>query len=217
MHLEILDETRIRILEKLNHLDFIRNFCLGGGTAISLQLGLRNSYDFDFFSYSHFDIDKLKVILSMTFKEVKVIDEFEPKSTLSIIIDGVNLSFFEYSHKNIQNEIQFKEFNNIKMFSLIDLMLMKCVAIAQRGTKKDFFDFYFLIKELKINEIDLINLLDQKYSNPDLKIAFSYSLTYFDEAENEILPKAYCTYSWEDIKNFLKDYQKKISKIIFKL
>ena len=48
LHLELLDNKRKDIFAKIP--SFAKDFVLGGGTAISLFLGKRISYDFDLFS-----------------------------------------------------------------------------------------------------------------------------------------------------------------------
>ncbi len=50
LHLEILDQSRIQLLKEISSFDFIHNFYMAGGTALSLQKGYRMSMDFDFFA-----------------------------------------------------------------------------------------------------------------------------------------------------------------------
>ena len=47
LHLDILDNTRQQIFEKLPV--HTKNYYLSGGTGLALQLGHRISHDFDFF------------------------------------------------------------------------------------------------------------------------------------------------------------------------
>ena len=48
MNWNIIDEDRYRLLKKITETISINNYYMIGGTALSLQLGLRESYDFDF-------------------------------------------------------------------------------------------------------------------------------------------------------------------------
>ena len=48
LHLDILDKTRQDLLKKI--MPVAKYFVLGGGTALSLQIAHRKSFDFDFFS-----------------------------------------------------------------------------------------------------------------------------------------------------------------------
>ena len=214
MHLNILDEKRIELLNKLNSLEFIKEFCLGGGTSVSLQLGLRNSYDFDFFTPNHFNVEELEQILKENFSNVQVIQKYERKSTLDVYINNIKVSFLEYSHQEIENSLALEGFNNIKLFSLIDLAAMKCIAIIQRGTKKDFFDLYFLIEHLSLTPEIIIKILKKKFQNEEVLKSLIFSIGFFDDAEEEELPQTYVTYSWERIKNFFMQLQQKLNKII---
>lgn len=62
---------------------------------------------------------------------------------------------------------------------------MKLSAITNRGTKKDFIDLYFLLKQYSIK--DLLALYQEKYPTTTL-FATIKSLSYFDDAENDPMP-----------------------------
>lgn len=59
MRWEILDETRKEILFKIVKNIDLKDYYLAGGTALSLQMGLRESFDFDFFVPHEFNTDDL--------------------------------------------------------------------------------------------------------------------------------------------------------------
>ena len=40
---------------------------------------------------------------------------------------------------------------------------MKLIAISQRGTKKDFFDLYYICNNFDISIKEILELLDKKY------------------------------------------------------
>jgi len=52
-HFEILPSEQKRLLELVSRQDFIGSFYLAGGTALTLQIGHRQSIDF--FTKSNFD------------------------------------------------------------------------------------------------------------------------------------------------------------------
>ena len=59
---DILDSDRINVLSKLS---FLKNrFYLAGGTGLALQIGHRDSIDFDFFTQTPFEPLKLSRQLS---------------------------------------------------------------------------------------------------------------------------------------------------------
>lgn len=216
-NLKILDKKRIELLKRLNELSFIKDFVMGGGTSLSLQLCLRDSYDFDFFSLSHFNPNHLLEELQDIFKEkIKVEHIHEKISSLNILIDDIQVSFFEYNFKTLYQPINLDGFSNIYLFDPKDIMLMKIIAINQRGSRKDFFDFAKTVSLLNITPSELSSLIEKKYNDSNILLTFVYSLTYFDDAENDALPKAYLKYDWEKIKSFCLDYSKQLTKIILK-
>ena len=46
MYWNIIDENRYKLLKDITEIISIPNYYMIGGTALSLQLGLRESYDF---------------------------------------------------------------------------------------------------------------------------------------------------------------------------
>ena len=48
MYWNIIDKDRYKLLKDITDIISIPNYYMIGGTALSLQLGLRESYDFDF-------------------------------------------------------------------------------------------------------------------------------------------------------------------------
>ena len=83
---------------------------------------------------------------------------------------------------------------------MIDIALMKLEAISGRGSKKDFIDLFFLLKHFAISW--LFEKHPQKYG---IGISNHYhllkSLVYFEDAENQPMPKMLQDASWEDVKN----------------
>lgn len=213
MHLKIIDQTRIDLLNRLKEIDVLKKFAIGGGTGVSLQLGLRISYDFDFFTSEHFNVQSLLYELKDKFKDqVEVISLEGHRSTLDVFINKIKVSFFEYKHNNLQPLIDFPEFKPLKLMSLEDITCMKILAIIQRGTKKDFFDLYFLLKELKLDAARVLKLLSKKYKDNNIKTNLVYSIAFFDDAESDVLPSTFVEYSWAEIKRFFIAYQKELKK-----
>lgn len=208
MHLEILDSKRIELLNRIKGLSFIGNFKMGGGTALSLQLGLRYSYVFDFFTRDHFSVNEIVSELKEAFMdEVEITNISERVSTVDTIICGVQVSFFEYSYPEIGDAVEMDECPQILLLSIKDIACMKSVAIVQRGTKKDFYDLYFILKDPSIINA-LHALMMKKYSDVNLLSNFFQSMTYFVDAERDVLPKSFAEYSWSDIKKFFERYSR---------
>jgi hypothetical protein len=93
-----LDSKRKIVLKKLCAQPFIKDFYLAGGTALSLELGLRKSDDFDFFTLRPFSEDQLYAKLSeLLGKKPQVISLGE--GTCDVDADGIQISFFLYPHR----------------------------------------------------------------------------------------------------------------------
>ncbi|MCQ2799945.1 MAG: nucleotidyl transferase AbiEii/AbiGii toxin family protein [Bacilli bacterium] len=215
MHLEILDEKRIELLRDISKLSFINLFSMGEGTALSLQLGLRYSYDFDFFTNEHFDTKVIVTELREMFGDkLEITNVYERLSTVDALIDGVQVSFFEYRHPEIGETVNLEGFPGICLLSIRDIAAMKCIAIIQRGTKKDFYDLFFILKDQSIKN-DLHLIIKEKYGELSLLSGFFRSMTYYVDAESDILPKSFVPYSWDEIKKFFAKYSKEFfSKIM---
>lgn len=69
-----------------------------------------------------------------------------------------------------------------------DIAAMKSVAIMQRGSKKDFYDLYFLMNHHGWNLNDVIRFSHEKYGNLFDEGSFLKALIYFEDAEVESYP-----------------------------
>ena len=87
---------------------------------------------------------------------------------------------------------------------------MKLVAIGGRGAKKDFFDLYNIIEKCNIRSYELVNGLKQKCGENINYVNIIMGLSYFEDAEDEILSNTFVNYNWENIKKFFIEFQKKV-------
>ncbi len=84
---------------------------------------------------------------------------------------------------------------------------MKINAIQGRGSRKDFIDIYFLLKHFTLNEI--MSFYMQKYSTNSIFRALM-SLTYFTDAEAQMMPRMHVPFDWEEAKGEIKKQVEKI-------
>ncbi len=214
MYWNIIDEKRCKLLKRITENVSIPEYYMIGGTALSLQLGLRESYDFDFCVPIQFNNELLLEELERI-GEVKV--KQNQKGTCDVVLDGVQVSFFYYPNKVINEFITTDEMPNLKMASILDIAVMKIVAIGGRGAKKDFFDLYNIMNKCNINLKELANGLLQKCGSKTNYANIIMGLSYFEDAEQEILPKTFVEYNWEEIKKYFIEFQVKFQEIIEKL
>ena len=209
MYWNILDENRYELLKKITDNISLQNYYMIGGTALSLQLGLRESFDFDFCVSVPFNNE---VIIEELAKMGEIEIQQNQKGTCDLILNGVQISFFYYPNPLIDNVIKVKEMPNLKMASIIDIAIMKIVAIGGRGSKKDFFDLYYIIQKCHISISELAEGLIRKCGNHINYVNIIMGLSYFEDAEEEILPKTYVECDWSKIKEFYLKIQPEFEK-----
>lgn len=206
MFYNILDEKRVSVLPLLKL--FKKDFYLAGGTALVLQLGHRDSVDFDYFCIKNNNIDTREIFeeLQKVFKEHKLIKVLEDKNTLNIIIDDdIKLSFFGYKY-NLLNGLIDEE--NFMLGSIEDIGCMKLSAITSRASNKDYIDLYYILHKIELK--DLLKKAEKKFPTLDTNLILK-SLVYFDDVYIEpIVFKNSNKVDFEDVKDFLKKEVKKI-------
>lgn len=214
MYWNIIDNDRYKLLKEITETVSIPKFYMVGGTALSLQLGLRESYDFDFCVPEQFNNELLLEEIG-SLGEVKV--KQNQKGTCDVILKGVQVSFFYYPNKIINDFVTTEEMPKLKMASILDIAIMKVVAIGGRGSKKDFFDLYNIMNKCEISVEEISEGLIQKCGEKTNYVNIIMGLSYFEDAEQEELPKVFIEYNWEDIKEFFIRIQQRFQEIIEKL
>lgn len=196
MHEKVLAAPTAECLRYLSQNKILIDFYLGGGTAVALYLGHRQSEDLDFFSAKDFSTLSLRQKLAQ--QGEFILDEERP-GTLHGSFHGVKISLLEYPYP-LLNSLQ--SFQGTPVASLEDLAAMKLDAIASRGKKRDFIDLYALIQE-KFSLKEVLDLYKKKYSS--LKVNPMHvlkGLTYFEDAEKDPDPKYFQELNWENVKGF---------------
>ena len=87
---------------------------------------------------------------------------------------------------------------------------MKLVAIAQRGSKKDFMDIYAICKHYKPLS-ELLELCREKFGLDDLS-SIVHGLVYFEDADKEKTPKMLWRLDWRRIKSEIKEWVREVAR-----
>lgn len=208
MHWEVIDKNRYNILKKVIEKISLESYYLAGGTSLALQTGIRESFDFDFFVQIEFDENLL-------IQELEEIGNLEVtvcrKGTVHAILNGVQLTFLYFKNNLVADKIEVEDVKGLYLASIKDIAIMKLIAISQRGTKKDFFDLYYICNNFNITITDILKMLKEKYDENKVNYAhIIQSLAYFEDAEDENLPKVFIDYDWEKIKEYYIKEQRKI-------
>ncbi|MFH1253631.1 MAG: nucleotidyl transferase AbiEii/AbiGii toxin family protein [Candidatus Uhrbacteria bacterium] len=210
--LEILPPSTKRAFEFCTKEPFFsKDWYLAGGTAMALQVGHRQSVDLDFFT-PRGEFDEAFVEREM-FNTGKWETTFREKGTLYGKYRGAKMSFIAYpffhpSRKKIK-------VGNVNILIVDDIAVMKIIAISQRGRKRDFFDLFWYCQ----NREPLINVLQRVAKQyPEQKHNFNHivkSLTYFEDAENDLMPVILFRINWHDVKKFFLKEAKTIAQELF--
>lgn len=176
MYLDILNGKQLKVFKQLTFLEKL-GFYLAGGTALALQIGHRTSLDFDFYDPKHFPpqalFDKIEKIFKYKAQKLSL-----HKDTLLCKVDDVDLSFFWYSHKLIENPVNLQ---GISLASLKDIAAMKLIAIGGRPAQRDYIDIFYLLKKFTLDEMFTFGY--EKYPNFNHYLALR-ALTYFEDLED---------------------------------
>lgn len=199
MHWDILDQARLAFLPCLSFTK-AENFYLAGGTGLAIQLGHRDSIDFDFFKEGDISPDEVFERLQEASKSHEMLIIQKEKNTLSVLVDGViKLSFFGYKHPLLFPAIVTE---HILIASLLDIAAMKFAAITSRSLEKDYVDIFYLLKNASLT--DLLQTTKQKLPELDKSVVLK-ALVYFDDVEREhILFREGYVVDFEDVQIFLR-------------
>jgi hypothetical protein len=120
-------------------------FVLYGGTAIALRLGHRESADFDFFSRTAFDPDRLFATVPYL-KGARVLQKDADTLTCRVDRGGtVQVSFFGDLGLGRIDTPDMAEPPGLAIASLLDLAGTKAAVVQKRAAAKDYFDIDALI------------------------------------------------------------------------
>lgn len=165
-------------------------FALGGGTSLALRFGHRLSVDLDFFTNREFSPEELFTGLELTGATVTG----RAANSLALDADGVKVDWLRHAYPLLEPA---ELMDGVLLVSLPDLVAMKLNAIANRGSKKDFFDMAELLDHFTIER--MLGFFTGKYPSTD---AFTVirSLAWFEDAEMEPDPIPLTGLTWEDVK-----------------
>jgi hypothetical protein len=192
---EVLPEPTRKLLEKFRGDDLPSKSYLGGGTAIALWIGHRQSVDLDWFTPQEFDEKmwqmKWETKLGFTLQG-------RDWQTLTGHVDRVKTALYFYKYPLIDEATVY---NGVEIAVLKDLAAMKLDTVMSRGTKRDFIDLYFLTKQFGADR--MFEYYDHKYGHlEDREVMLRKALVYFTEADGDEMPRMLVPVNWEDVKTY---------------
>ncbi len=192
LQLQTVKPNTLELLRSFMQKEYLNSFVLVGGTALALQMGNRESIDLDLFSTDDFSSNE---ILSSLLNDYQIIVNNQLTQTLISTINQVKVDFIKFHYPFIR---PFVIIENVRMASIEDIAAMKLDAITGRGSKKDFYDLFFLLQHYSIDE--LFSFYSEKYPH-QATFHVIRSLSYFEDAEIQPNPIVFDkTITWEIVK-----------------
>lgn len=183
MYLEALTPERKLILDQLVN---FTGFYLAGGTAVALQIGHRQSVDFDLFSDKKISRNLLKTAEDIFSRHLPPM--VNNSGELTLTIDGTKITFLTYPFPIIRDLV---DFNDLKLLSLPELAATKAYTIGRRGSLKDYVDLYAIISGQHATLELIIKLAKTKFGDVFNDRLFLEQLIYLEDVEDE--PIAFIT------------------------
>jgi len=198
MYQNILSSNQTDLLPLIS--DFSKQFYLVGGTAIALQIGHRESIDFDLFTAKPFKRNLIKKNLGKFGFPYQVI--FEDGDQLHMLINDTKLTFYEYPYP-IEASVAFDQI--IYMPNLLSLAAMKAFALGKRAKWRDYVDLYFLLRD-HFGLAELITHSENIYSGMFNAKLFLEQLTYYQDVDyRQPISFVSTSVSNHEIESFLTD------------
>jgi hypothetical protein len=173
--LESLDKERLLVFNKLEAFRDIG--VLGGGTALSLQIGHRVSYDFDIFTYNKLPRDLWKKVEKALGLNCEKMLDCEDQVDLRTK-KGVKVTFFYDDYKLLYKPVKNMP---IDLMRLEDISTAKAYVIGKRPKWRDYVDIYFLLVGKHMDLGKIISLSKEKYKSFFAERLFLQQLVYWED------------------------------------
>lgn len=197
-----VEPRTLELLKRLMQIQSIKPFQLVGRTALALQLGHRVSIDLDLFTTTDFDNETL---IESIGEDYGITIELERKGMLITYINEIKVDFVKMAYPILFPPLSIE---GVRMLEIRDIAPMKLKAITQRGSKKDFYDIYFLLQQMPLET--LLDLFKQKFKLYE-PFHVVKSLSYFEDAEQYADPLVFDkTITWSKVKNTVEKAVKEL-------
>lgn len=195
LHYKTIDEDTLGLLRQIMRLREFNNMRLVGGSALALMIGHRTSVDLDLFG--HFDTDEITISQSINNFGKSTLLKKSPNIFI-YNINNIKVDFVNYPFKWL-DELMVDD--KIRLAGKKDIAAMKLSAITGRGSKKDFIDLFYLMREFSLRE--MLDFYKLKFPDASEFLVLK-SLTYFEDCEVDETPQLFDNISWSEIKRELE-------------
>jgi predicted nucleotidyltransferase component of viral defense system len=198
VHWQAVTTAMRNLLRLIGQQPFANRFYLAGGTALALRLGHRLSVDLDFFSASDevTRSTRQEILAALSPHTPQALEDVD--GNLLLEVSGLHIGFFGYGYDLLEATDHVEQ---VAVASVVDIGLMKLDALISRGSRKDFYDLYFITQQISIPA--LLALAETKYPYAqDFELMAVESLVLFENADRDIQPAMLEDIAWEDVRQF---------------
>lgn len=200
IHAEVLPDRQMACLRALAPAATAMGFHLAGGTAVALTIGHRRSVDFDWFT-PRFPGSPVDLAESLARHGVAIETTTLAEQTVHGFVAGVKVSFLEFRPPLLEPLVDWPELG-CRLASLSDLAAMKLLAVAQRGTRKDFIDVLAISRRLPLDR--MLECYRRRFGVTDTGRVLA-GMCYFDDADTEPMPTMLVPLDWDAVKHELRE------------
>jgi len=197
IYLEILDDTRQKVFNKLSN--FNQQGYLAGGTGLALQIKHRKSVDFDVFV-------KKPISNSLRLKARKILGalDFYVDSAEQISFyteNNISVTFAWYYYKPL---FPLVSTSSLSLATAYDIIADKAHTIGRRAVWRDYVDFFFVLKNKIVTLGKIIDFAKQKFAGEFNEALFLQQLSYFKDITIVPIEFIDSSYTPKEIKSFLE-------------
>jgi hypothetical protein len=186
------------VLRFIGQLPFAGRFYLAGGTALALRLGHRRSVDLDFFSVTDEVQRKTRqeILGALAPLGPQAIEDVDGNLLLQVL--GLYVGFFSYGYPLLDPT---DNAEGVAIAALLDVGMMKLDALISRGSRKDFYDLYFIAQHISIRDLLALGRTKYPYAR-DFELMAVESLVLFENADRDVQPNLLINVPWEQVRQF---------------
>jgi len=178
LYRETVEPRLLELIQQLCQQPELDGFLLVGGTALSLQLGHRQSIDIDLFSAEAFDVEEMVQFLQ---KRFQYFNQMRFKNSLLGNIGNIKLDIISHQYRWLYPSI---EIEGIRMAGLEDIAAMKLNAIMGNGSRlKDYVDIAYMSSCFSLQQ--MLDFFETKYPQNNSMMAFK-SLSWFNDINFDV-------------------------------
>ncbi len=195
LHESAVSPALLKLLRRFQPLVEDHGFALAGGTSLALRFGHRISTDLDWSTDQAFEPKVLASDLGIGPDSIIGV----AAGTLRLRADDIKIELLRHAYPRLEEHDRVE---GLFLWSIEDVSAMKLNAIANRGSKKDFFDLAALLSSAPLP--DLLAHYRAKY-RPASMLMLIRSLVWFGDANAEPDPVSLSDCSWESVKECIRD------------